>query len=87
MSPNQIEIGKTYCNRGAGRTWRNVVLITSFDDDQGFPYIGCKPHKGKEKVYFWQTGLGRPESTGFLLLEAFAAWAGREVVDSPETGG
>lgn len=87
MSPNQIEQGKTYCNRGARTTRRTVVLITSLDDDQGFPYIGCKPHKGKQKVYFRQTGLGRPKSTGFLLLEAFVAWAGREVVDSPETGG
>jgi hypothetical protein len=84
MSPNQIEVGKTYCNRGAGKTRRTVVLITSFDDDQGFPYIGCKPHKGKKKVYFRQTGLGRPESTGFLLLEAFATWAGREVIAEKE---
>lgn len=84
MSPDQIKAGKTYCNRGAGKTQRYVALITSFDDDQGFPYIGCKPHKGKRKVCFRQTGLGKPESTGFLLLEAFAAWAGREVVDDKE---
>lgn len=87
MSPTQIEQWKTYCNRGAKTTRRTVVLITSLDDDQGFPYIGCKLHKGKKKVYFRQTGLGKPESTGFLLIEAFAAWAGCEVVDGPATGG
>jgi hypothetical protein len=84
MSPNQLKQWKTYCNRGAGKTRRTVVLITSFDDDQGFPYIGCKPHVGKKKVYFRQYGLGGRESTGFLLLEAFATWAGREVVDEKE---
>ena len=84
MSPGQIEVGKTYCNRGARTTRRTVVLITSLDDDQGFPYIGCKPHKGKQKVYFRQTGLGKPESKGFLLIEAFAAWAGRQVVADKE---
>jgi hypothetical protein len=84
MSPDQIEHFRTYCNRGAGKTQRYVAFITSFDEDLGFPYIGCKPHKGKQKVYFRQTGLGRPESKGFLLLEAFAAWAGREVVADKE---
>ena len=84
MSPDQIERCRTYCNRGAGKTQRYVAFIASFDEDLGFPYIGCKPHKGKKKVYFWQTGLGRPESTGFLLLEEFAAWAGREVADDKE---
>jgi hypothetical protein len=60
------------------------VLITSQDQDSEFPYSGCKPHKGKTKVFFQQYGLGRQVSTGFLLLDAFAAWAGREVVGEKE---
>jgi len=81
MSPNQIKQWKTYCNRGAGKTRRTVMLITCQDQDSEVPYIGCKPHNGKTKVFFQQYGLGRQVSTGFLLLDAFAAWAGREVVD------
>jgi len=85
MSPNQIEVGKTYCNRGAGKTRRTVVLITCQDpDSDSCFYIGYKPHKGKTKVFFQQYGLGRQVSTWFLLLDAFAAWAGREVVDEKE---
>ena len=87
MSPNKIKLWKTYCNRGAGKTRRTVVLITCQDQDSEFPYIGCKPHVGKKKVFFTQTGLGKPESTGFLLLEAFATWAGREVDDTQKVVG
>ena len=84
MSPNQIKQWKTYCNRGAGKTQRTVMLITCHEQDSEFPYVGRKPHAGKVKVFFTQSGLARHASTGFLLLDAFAAWAGREVVDEKE---
>ena len=88
MGLNEICVGKSYFNRGAGTTVRTVVAITtgffgdSVDGETHYQYEGCGRFSktGETKVYFKQTGLNRPETLGYLLLKSFAKWAGGEVV-------
>ena len=82
MSPKDIKIGKTYTNRGAGRTRRYVVDIV--------PYITLA-HRG---IYVtWGSFNERPSDPvvayrpvteddtplEYLYLRSFASWAGSEV--------
>jgi hypothetical protein len=73
MSPNDIQAGKTYTNRGAGKTRRTVIAI---GDDHcpakrgGYP----APHQAGPGVMYEQDGVRRN-----LYLSSFAKWAGKEV--------
>ena len=73
MKPSNIQVGKTYVNRGAGRTRRKVLAVRSQFDllAMGYkvdgsmvcyrqPVVGC--------------GIVR-----WLSLSNFAAWAGKEI--------
>lgn len=75
MKPSEIQVGKTYVNRGAGRTRRTVIAIgpehapTAWwgDPDK-------RPAAAEPGVVFTQMG---GESRA-LYLSSFAAWAGKE---------
>lgn len=74
MKPSEIQVGKTYVNRGAGRTRRTVIDIGPHvapgrwlgDPDK-------KPAPGTPVVRFEQGGV-----RDSLYLQSFAAWAGKE---------
>ena len=71
MSPAKIESGKTYCNRGKGRTQRTVLEISDKLQAEWFSHL-ARP--SEPVVRYSQEGT---EAT--LYLSSFASWAGREV--------
>jgi len=72
MRVSEIQVGKTYVNRGAGRTRRHVLGI----GDQYRPKIfySRKNPPREHGVLFEQGGK---EHT--LYISSFANWAGHEV--------
>jgi hypothetical protein len=74
MSPNEIKVGKTYTNRGAGKTQRTVIAIgPEFRPSQFWNATGEPPNHDEPGVLFEQRGIGRN-----LYLSSFAKWAGKE---------
>jgi len=83
MKPQEIKVGKTYINRGAGTTRRKVLGIgnehrpkvwhgngiTSPPDEPGVSFEQYSDRKGHVKA-------GKACQ---LYLSSFAAWAGAEV--------
>jgi hypothetical protein len=73
MKPSDISVGKTYRNKGAGRTTRRVVdMGTHLPPPHWF---SSNPRPGESVVEFVQGNATRR-----LYLSSFAAWAGSEVV-------
>ena len=72
MKPTEIEVGKTYRNRGAGRTQRKVLGID--DDYRPRFWYGASPRPDEPGVLYEQDGKQQK-----LMLSSFAAWAGAEV--------
>ena len=70
MRPCEIQVGKTYCNRGKGRTRREVLEV----------YL---PEVGDWVVRFQQISSRAIIKTYDLGLIAFARWAGA-VVEAAE---
>jgi len=71
MKPSEIKVGKTYINRGAGRTRRRVLGI----GDEHKPLDGKDWRRPKDTgVLYEQEGKQRS-----LYLISFARWAGEEV--------
>ncbi len=67
MSPKAIQAGKSYVNRGAGRTKRTVNCI--FGDSVT-----------RELMVRFQQQFGKQGLREYVLsLESFAQWAGKEV--------
>lgn len=71
MSPSKIEVGKTYCNRGKGRTMRAVLEIS---DKLKAPWFSSGDRPKEPVVRYLQNGVEEK-----LYLSSFAAWCGREV--------
>ncbi len=74
MSPKDIQVGKTYVNRGAGRTTRTVLAIG--DEHRPNHWLGewgTQP-PNEPGVLYEQKG---EQCT--LYLSSFARWAKREV--------
>jgi len=71
MSPKLIEIGKTYRNRGAGRTTRTVLDIGTHIHA---PWLSDTVPPGEPVVKFRQGDKER-----HLFLCSFARWAGTVV--------
>ena len=71
MSPSKIEVGKTYCNRGKGRTRRTVLEIS---DQLKAPWFSMGERPNEPVVRYTQNGV---EET--LYLSSFASWCGGEV--------
>lgn len=75
MHPKDIKVGKTYANRGAGRTLRTVLAIgTDFAPDQ---WLGNKKNGPPDQtaVQFQQGNR-----ISVLYLSSFASWAGSEYI-------
>lgn len=76
MKVTEIQIGKVYRGRGAGRTHRRVVAI-------GYEYRPCQWFGDPDKkpmehgVLFEQNGQHRR-----LFISSFAHWVGSEVIDA-----
>ena len=71
MMPNEIFVGKTYCNRGRGLTSRTVLEISR--DLECKWYSECPP-PDEPVVRYDQDG-----HEGRLYLRSFASWCGKEV--------
>ena len=79
MKTTQIQIGKTYTNRGKGRTSRTVTGIGAenlpnfaWNRDGKFP-------EGSLGVRYIQNGGQRNGREMTLWLDSFASWASREI--------
>ena len=77
MKPSEIEVGKTYTNRGKGTTRRTVLAIS----DEHIPtvFFGASRPVGEPGVLYKRFGLQGEFSIDQMYLSSFAAWAGREV--------
>ena len=73
MKPSEIQVGCTYCNRGAGLTTRTVLEISK---ELSAPWFSRAPRPDEPVVRFRQAGQ---EKDQFLYLRSFASWAGRKV--------
>lgn len=73
MSPKDIAVGKTYVNRGKGRTRRRVLGIG--DEHRPTSWFSDTAPPDEPGVWFVDSdGIER-----HLYLSSFASWAGREV--------
>ena len=73
MKVSEIQAGKTYRNRGAGRTQRKVLDIG--DHCRPKMWLSMSAPPDEPGVVYQQSGKIRS-----LYLSSFAAWAGAEVV-------
>lgn len=72
MKPSEIEVGKTYVNRGAGKTKRKVLAIGLEHRPKIFwNATGVPPDQDQPGVLYEQSGRQRS-----LYLSSFAAWCG-----------
>jgi hypothetical protein len=73
MKPSDISVGKTYRNKGAGRTTRRVVDLGAHLPPPH--WFSSNPRPDESVVEFVQG-----KETRRLYLSSFAAWVGSEVV-------
>jgi hypothetical protein len=73
MKPSEIQVGKTYCNRGKGKTKRTVLEI-SFDLEA--PWFSSS-NRPKEPIVRYR----QKSYEANLYLSSFAAWCGKEVFE------
>jgi hypothetical protein len=71
MKTSEIEVGKTYVNRGKGTTKRTVLAIG--DEHRPKHFFGATP-PNEPGVLYEQSG-----ALDYLYLSSFAAWAGRQL--------
>ena len=75
MRPEKIEVGKSYANRGKGKTTRTVIAIGEEHRPRTFlNATGTPPSPNDMGVLYEQNGKQRN-----LYLHSFAAWCGKEV--------
>ena len=74
MKPSSISVGKTYRNKGAGRTTRRVIDMGAHLPPPHWYSEGPRPD---EIVVEFVQG----NKTYSLYLSSFASWVGAEVVD------
>jgi hypothetical protein len=78
VKPRDIKVGRTYCNRGKGRTRRTVLEIS----DKILPsWFSGRSGSDNLVVTFEQEGI-----IGSLYLPIFAQWCGREVEAGQNSG-
>ena len=68
MKPNEIQVGVTYVNRGAGRTQRKVVAIG--DEHRPRTFFSNGPAPNEPGVLFEQK-----DKQCTLYISSFAQWA------------
>ena len=72
MKPVEIAVGKTYVNRGKGRTSRKVLRISK---DIKCRWFSIEPRPADEMVVEYQdVKSGKIEA---LYMRSFATWAGK----------
>jgi hypothetical protein len=76
MKPSEIEVGKTYRNRGAGKTTRTVTAIGDARMIRPLVSWGGSHVPPREPVVQFQGRRGKVDS---LYLSSFASWAGSVV--------
>lgn len=83
MKPSDIKVGKTYINRGAGRTRREVIAIESQADFRARPPLGVFGigDLGNVIIVYRQLSGDNIGRVYGLSLASFAAWAGKEVTE------
>jgi hypothetical protein len=74
MNKNQIEVGKTYRNKGPGGTEREVLGI----GNQYRPNNWYRNPPNEPGVFYRQTKGPFAGETFTLFLSSFAKWAGKE---------
>jgi hypothetical protein len=77
MNKSQIQVGQTYCNRGAGTTHRKVIDMGMHIQPRW--YGGDVRPYGEVGVKYEVTSNSNGRITGELYLKSFASWAGKEV--------
>ena len=70
MKPSDIEVGKTYVNRGAGKTLRTVLEIGKHLRE---PWFSDAKRKNEPMVKYLQK-----DRKYTIYLSSFAAWCGKE---------
>jgi len=85
VSPKDIRVGKTYRNRGAGRTFRTVTEIRPITEPETRQLLFYGAGEAGDTVVIYRQRLsnsnGRHEKRA-LSIRSFAAWAGSEVSDA-----
>jgi len=71
MKTSEIKTGKTYVNKGAGKTRRTVIEIGNEHRPETFNSINDAPNE--PGVLYEQSGKHRT-----LYLSSFAQWCGKE---------
>lgn len=72
MKQDEIKVGATYQNRGAGKTTRKVLAIGI--EHRPAKYYSVNEPPDESGVLYEQKGV-----KGNLYIGAFAAWCGKEV--------
>ncbi len=78
MKPKDIKVGRTYCNRGKGRTRRTVLEISETLKPS---WWAANSDADQRVVSFTQNGM-----EGRLYLSSFAKWCGQEVEAAKNSG-
>lgn len=79
MKTTQIQIGKTYTNRGKGRTSRTVIGIGEEHLPSHAWNASGKFPEGSVGVKYIQNGGLQNGLEMTLWLDSFASWASREI--------
>ena len=85
VKPVEIAVGKTYVNRGAGKTQRKVLRIGK---DIKAPWYSRAPRPDEMVVEFVtikNSGIVSEKST--LYISSFASWASNERAKTNSAGG
>ena len=75
MKTTQIEVGKTYANKGAGKTFRKVLAIG--DEHRPKFWFSGKQPPDEPGILYEQTG--RNAGIGNLYITSFSSWCRCEV--------
>jgi len=76
MKPAEIKVGKTYLNRGAGRTRRIVLAIG--DEHRPKEWSEERRAPSQPGVYYEHHESGVPIYRAKTYLRSFASWAGKD---------
>jgi len=77
MKPSDIQIGKTYINRGAGRTHRKVLAIG--DEHRPKEWSGDLSAPKQPGVLYEQQDSWDRNYRSKIYLRSFVLWAGGEL--------
>jgi len=73
MRVDDIKVGKTYCNRGKGKTHRKVIRIS---DNAECQWLSSRPAPKESVVEFIHENGQFKGQKDALYISSFAQWAG-----------